>query len=876
MTRRNRFLKDLDRDIQDHIERETQDNIERGMSPEDARTAALRAFGNVARIKEETREVWTVMWIERLKQDVSFAFRVLRKSPGFTIVAILTLALGIGANAVVLSVMNSFLLHPLNVPQEDSLYQIERGKDKAGTFSYPDYLDLRDRNSSFEDLVAYDIDQVGLDTGDNPTRAWIDVVSGNYFDALKIQPHLGRFFHASDEHGAGSAPYIVLGYAYWHSHFHDDPGVVGRTVRVNKHPFTILGVAPPDFHGTLIFAYPDFYLPMVNREHVVGVNDLDQRNKKWIFMVMGHLKAGITPAQAIADLNAIGADLEKTYPNDESQMTFAFARPGLYGDLLGPPVQAFLIGLSVLAALILLAACANLGSLFAARAADRSLEVALRLALGAGRRRILRQLFTEAMLLSLIGGVVGILCSVALLRGLSAWQPLPRWPIHVPVNPDAKVYAAGLLLSIASGFLFGAVPVRQVLRTDPYEIVKAGTIGRTRRRTPARELLLVAQIAICGVLVTSSMVAVRGLLRSLHTEFGFEPQNALLIGTDLAMAGYSGEKVPAMQKRVIDAMAAIPGAQSVGLINELPLWGGRLSSYVFTDETTDLKAANAAANPLLYRVSPDYFRAAGTTMLSGRTFTWHDDKDAPRVAVVNQEFARRIFGSVTGATGRYFKSRDFNAGKRIQIVGVVEDGKYVSLSEDPQPAMFFPSLQAPSSATWVVVRSNENPQQIGAAMRGALRNLDPGLPFEIEAWNKELESSTALFAPRMATVSLGILGVMGAMLSITGVFGMAAYTVSKRMRELGIRMALGAQRGQVLRAALGRAFQLLAFGSAAGLLLGIFASRVLAAIVYQATPRDPFVLSGVVLAMALLGLLATWIPAQRALSIDPLRLLREE
>jgi predicted permease len=874
--RRNRHLEDLDRDIQDHIELETQNNIERGMSPEDARSAALRAFGNVARIKEDTREVWTVMWFERLKQDVRFALRVLRKSPGFTTVAILTLALGIGANAVVLSVMNSFLLHPLNVPQEDSLYQIERGKDKAGTFSYPDYLDLRDRNSSFEDLVAYDIEQVGLDTGDNPTRAWSDVVSGNYFDALKVQPYLGRFFHANDERGAGSAAYIVLSYAYWHSHFHDDLGVLGRTVRVNKHPFTIFGVAPADFHGTLTFAYPDFYLPMVNREQVAGVNDLNQRNKKWIFMVMGHLKAGITPAQAIADLNAIGADLEKTYPNDESQMTFAFARPGLYGDLLGPPVQAFLIGLSVLAALILLAACANLGSLFAARAADRSREVALRLALGSGRQRILRQLFTEAVLLSLIGGMVGILCSVVLLRGLSAWQPFPRWPIHVPVNPDAKVYAAGLLLSIASGFLFGAVPVRQVLRTDPYEIVKAGGIGRTRWRIAARELLLVAQIAICGVLVTSSMVAVRGLLRSLHTEFGFEPQNALLVETDLSMAGYNGEKLPAMQKRLIDAMAAIPGAQSVGLINELPLGGSRSSSYVFTDETTVMRAENAAGNPLFYRVSPDYFRAAGTAMLSGRTFTWHDDKEAPRVAVVNQEFARRIFGSVTGATGRYFKSRDFGTGKGIQVVGVVKDGKYVSLSEDPQPAMFFPSLQAPSSATRVVVRSNDNPQQIAAAMRGALRNLDSGLPFEIEAWDKELESSTALFAPRMATVSLGILGLMGAILSITGVFGMAAYTVSKRMRELGIRMALGAQRRQVLHAAVGRSLRLLAFGSTAGLFLGILASRVLAAIVYQATPRDPFVLSGVVLAMALLGLLATWIPAQRALSIEPLKLLREE
>src|SRR5215831_15060427 len=252
--RRNRHLEDLDRDIQDHIELETQDNIERGMSPEDARSAALRAFGNVTRIREDTREVWTVMWLDRLKQDVAFALRVLRKSPGFTMVAVLTLALGIGANAVVFSIMNSFLVHPLNVPQADSLYQLEYGRNKSGNFSYPNYIDLRDRNSSFEDLAAYDIAQVGLDTGDNPSRTWIYLVSGNYFDALKIQPHLGRFFHAGDEHGAGSAPLIVLSYAYWHTHFHDDPGVSGRTVRVNGHPFTILGVAPPDFHGTLMFA----------------------------------------------------------------------------------------------------------------------------------------------------------------------------------------------------------------------------------------------------------------------------------------------------------------------------------------------------------------------------------------------------------------------------------------------------------------------------------------------------------------------------------------------------------------------------------------------------------------------------------------------
>jgi len=871
--RGKRFLADLDREIQDHIEREIQDNIDRGMSHEDARSAALRKFGNVNRIKEETREVWTIMWLERLVQDVRFAFRVLRKSRGFTIVAVLTMALGIGANAVVFGVINAFLLHPLNVPDAGSLYQIEHDKDKSGNYSFPDYIDLRDRNSSFEDLVAYDIAQVGLDTGGNPSRVWIYLVSGNYFDALKIQPHLGHFFHGSDESGANSVPYIVLSYVHWHNHFHDDLGIVGRTVLVNKHPFTVLGVTPPDFHGTLMFAHPDFYIPMANQEQVEGKNKLNLRREHWLFTVMGHLKTGITPAQAIADLNAIGADLQKTYPNDNSPMNFALARPGLYGDLLGPPVRAFLIGLALLAVLILLAACTNLGGLFAARAADRSREVALRLALGASRRRILRQLFTEAVLISLIGGSLGLWFSVMLLRALSAWQPFPRWPIHVAVNPDTNVYAIGLLLSIVSGFLFGLVPVRQVLRTAPYEFVKSGFIGGVRNRIALRELLLVAQIAICGVLITGSLVAVRGLQRSLHSNFGFNPQNAILAETDLSMAGYNGERVPAIQKRTLEAIEAIPGVQSVGLIDQLPLWGGRDTSSVFGDQTADFRPANAAAEALVYRISPGYLRAAGTVVVSGRTFTSYDDKDAPRVAVVNQEFARRMFGSITGAVGQYYK---VSKRQRIQVVGVVEDGKYSSVTEDPQPAMFFPLQQSPSSSMWVVLRSDRNPQQMAAAMRTTLRDLDNGLPFSISTWNAELDSSTVLFGARMATVSLGVLGVMGAILSITGVFGMAAYSVSKRMRELGIRIALGAQPKQILQAALGRAFQLLALGSAAGLLLGIFASRVLAFIVYQATPRDPLVLTGVVFAMLLLGLLATWIPAQRALSIDPLRLLREE
>jgi len=803
-------------------------------------------------------------------QDLRYALRQLRKSPGFTVAAVLTLAMAIGANAVVFSVLNGLILRPLNVPHAESLYLIERASDKETSQSYPDYLDLRDRNHSFDALAAYSITQVAMNAGEGPSLIWGMEASSNYFDALRIQPYLGRFFHGADEHGPNSAPYIVLSYAYWHSHFHDDRGAVGRIVQLNQHPFTILGVAPPEFRGTVVFVSPNFFVPMVNHEQISGANDLNDRASRWVFMVVGHLKPGVTLAAATADLNSIGSYLERAYPKAERQAGFSLARPNLLGDQFAPGIRAFIAGLMLLAGLILLAACANLGSLFTARAADRSREVALRLALGSSHKRILRGLFTEAVLISVVGGAIGLWTSVVFLRWLSEWQPFGNFPMHTPVNPDASVYGLALLLSLVSGFLFGAVPVRQVFRADPYHVIKVGSNVAVGQRITARDLLLAVQIAICAVLVTSSLVALRGLFHAMHDNFGFEPHNSMLVSADLPMAGYVGDRAPAMQKRMLDAIAALPGIESVGLTDAL-LLNDQNTSNIFTDRTTDLRPSSAAANVYTYHISPEYLHAEGTTLLSGRVFTWHDNKDSPRVAVVNAEFASKIFGSVENAIGRYYKLPD---GTRVQVVGVSENGKYGKLTEEPQPAMFLPILQFPSTSAWMVVRSSRGPQQLGAAIKSTLHKLDAGLPVAIEMRLDEIGGQ--LFPARMATVSLGVLGAMGAMLCITGIFGMAAYSVSKRLRELGIRVALGAQRKEVLQAALGRAFKLLVSGSAAGLLLGILASRVLAYIVYQATPSDPVVLAGVVLAMALLGLLATWIPARRALSIDPMILLREE
>ncbi|MGH9408830.1 MAG: ABC transporter permease [Vicinamibacterales bacterium] len=804
-------------------------------------------------------------------QDVRFALRVLRTSPGFTLVSIVTLALAIGANVVVFGVMNGFVLRPLDVPQSENLYGLEHANEHSMYESYPDYKDLRDRNRSFDGLAGYQIAEVGVEAGDRSSTSFVVEATGNYFDVLRIRPALGRVFHASDEHGVNSAPDIVLGHAYWHTHFQDDPGVIGRVVRLNTHPFTIVGVAPDGFHGTLAFFNPDFYVPFVDEPQVEGHSLLDTRSRQSLFQTIGHLKSGVTPKQASADLDSVGAYLEQTYPKDHGTTAFALVRPGLYGNLLGEPMRAFMAGLMVLSGLVLLAACVNLGSLFAARASDRSREVALRLSLGAGRARILRQLITEAAVIALSGGAIGLWGSVVALDALSVWKPLPRFPIYLSLAPGARVYLLTFALAIASAAIFAIAPVRQVFRVDPNQVLKAGPSGAARRGLALRDLLLVAQISICAVLITASIVAARGLAHSLNSDFGFDPRGALLAGTDLSMGGYEGGRVLVMQKRIVEAVEAIPGVSSVGLIGRPPLNGGGFGSMVFADTVTDLRPANSAFTAERYQISPEYLGAARTVLLAGRQFTWHDDANAPGVAIVNRHFASVLFGQTTSAVGARFKLRD---GTRLQVVGVVEDGKYENLTEDPQPALFVPMEQMPMTESWLVVRSNGTAGMLAASVRDTVRGLDPSLPLSTQTWISQLD--IALFPARMATMALGAMGAIGAMLAVTGIFGMAAYSVSRRLKELGIRIALGARRKEVLSAALGRAIRLLAIGSAAGLLLGVLAARVLAFIVYQATPRDPIVLGGVVLAMAALGLVATWIPAQRALSVDPLKLLREE
>lgn len=869
---RRRRYQDLSVSIQEHLEEKADELMAEGMSREEAIQAARRAFGNVGLIEERSREEWIWPELEAIRADLKFALRQLWKHPGFALTAILTLTLGIGANVVVFSVLNALIVRPLNVSDPQRLYNVEHKQPGWYSQSYPDYLDYRDRNNTFDGMVAYDSMSAALATGKTTTKNFGYLASANYFDMLRVQPLLGRFFHANEEHGANTAPYIVLSYDFWRTRFNSDPHIVGTTLRLNRQPLTVIGIAPKDFHGTEIFYWPDFWTPITNGP-LIGYSHhyLDNRSTHNPF-VLGKLKAGVTPQQASDDLNSICRRLAEQYPNADYGLDARLVKPGLMGDMWGDSARDFLVGVMALALLVLLAACTNLGSIFAARAADRNRELAIRLAIGCSRWVILRGVLAEAILVSLSGGASGTLLASAILQGLSRWQPFREFPFHVVVLPDAKVYVVAFLLSVGSGILFGILPARLIQRSDAAQLMKS-SVGREMlfRRFALRDVLLCVQIALCTLLVTASLVALRGMERSLHAPLGFQPQGVMLAGTDLTMAGYKEEQFLPVKKRMLEETARIPGVSAVGIIDRTILGEGCCGSEgVFPAGTTDFR--KELFDSRNFSISPEYLAASRMRLLSGRNFTWHDTAESPPVVLVNVTFARMMFGN-RPAVGQHFL---LDGGKfPKEVVGVVEDGKYLSLTEAPQPAMFFPLTQEINdNDTVLVVRSALPPTEMAAMLDRTLGNIDRNLPLTLHSWPDALD--LAFFPARAATGALGIMGLLAGMLAITGTFGVATYSVSKRMREFGIRVALGAARGELIRAALGRPLLLLLSGSIAGLALGVLASRLLAQIVYEATPHDPLVLAGTMLTMALLGLLATWIPARQSMSIDPARLLHDE
>jgi predicted permease len=799
--------------------------------------------------------------------DLRYALRGLWKSPAFTLVALLTLMLGIGANIVVFGVVNAVLLHPLDVSDPQNLYQLRLKpwtSFKLLTTSYPAYEDLRRRNTTFSGMAGFDgFAEATLRWGNTVKSVTGYAVTGNYFDLLGVQPEVGRFIHEADEHGPNSAPYVVLSNNLWRSVFNADPGVVGTTVRIDRDPYTVIGVAPAQFHGTEKFDRPDYWIPFVNW----GQQRLQNRTSISV-TVLGRLKPGVTPQQGAENLSAIAAQLAKEYPQTDTGMPLRLVRPGLFADD-GDVIRGFLYSVTGLALLVLVAACANLASLFAARASDRSRELALRVALGASHWRLVRQLMTEAMVVSLIGGTAGLVTASLLLGVLNRWDS-PYG--HLAVNVDARVYFVALILTLISALFFGIVPARQAWQSSPLQAMKSGLVdSMPLRRFASRDLLLGAQITICMLLVTASLVAVGGMVRLLHAPLGFQPQDVMLAETDLKLVEPGGDVPIEKKKAMIEAVRNIPGVVAAGAVNRVPFNGGLRGVPIFQPGTTEFTLNNSVLAPYVFTISPGYLEAAGTRLLGGRDFSWQDTTQTPYVAIVNETFARKMWGD-TSAIGQRFIVR----GHLTEVVGVVEDGKYHNMQESPQPVAYLSLSQNEQNQMIFVARSQRAQNEIAATLERTLNGLEPDARIKVQSWLEVLGGLNALFPARAASVALCIMGLLAAMLAVTGIFGMAAYNVSRRMKELGIRVALGARTKHVMSTAVGRPIVLLVVGSLLGLLSGVLASRLLGHIVYQANPRDPVVVGGAVLIMALLGIVASAIPALRALAVDPSKLLREE
>lgn len=862
LRRRQTWEAHLAEELESHIGHRADHLMARGVPEAEARRQARLELGQRETYKEQCREAKGLRWPDEVMQDLRFAFRSALRNRGFTTVAIASLALGIGANTVVFSALNSLVLQSLPIAEPERVFFVQG--DRGPTHSFPAYRDMRDRNATFSALAAYRMAPMGLETANGPERAWGYLATGNYFEMLGVRPLIGRFFRPEDERGPGASPYAVLSYACWRQRFAGDPGIAGRTIRINGRPYSVLGVAPREFHGTEHFYWPDVWIPMMMEPQIEMRNWLDDRNT-WNSFVIGRVKPGLSPRQAEANLDAIAVVLNHEYPTNRIVPHARLTKPGMVGDTGGGPVRGFLLGVMVLAGLVLLAACANLAGLLSARSADRRREFAIRISIGAGRARLVRQLMTESLLLAAAGGAAGGALAYGLLDLLSGFRPPFDFPAQFDVKPDLRVMAFALMITAGTGLLFGLAPVRQAWATETNRALRGAGTGR---RWAFRDLLLAGQVCLCCLLVTACFVSLRGLSNALRMPAGFRAEGVTVAGFDLGIARYSKDRGRQFQQSILEKAQAVPGAAAAAFASSIPLTVDQSSTTLYPEGAVDIKG-HQGVGASYFVVSPGYFSVMSTRLLAGRDFRWDD---APGMAIVNETLARKVLGQ-TDVVGRRIV-HGFR-GETVLIIGVVEDGKYETLTEQPRAAVFWPAASRYESSGLLLVRSNRPESEMAGILRQLVEELDPRLP-ALNVGGLRQQLSYAFFPARAASFALSGFGLLAMMLAITGIHGLAAYSVSRRVREIGIRTAIGARPGQVLRFVLGRTGMLIAMGCAGGLALGFGASHIMSQIVYQASARDPIVLGGVVLTMAVIALASVYAPARRALSIDPLQALREE
>jgi len=862
------FADELNSNLQAHID----DNVRAGMPLAQAQRAAHLALGGVTQAQEQRRDRRGLLALDVLLQDCRYGLRTLRKNPGFATVVIVTLALGVGVNTLIFAVVNAVVFRPLPIDHPERVVFVQPNNDRGMiSHSFPNYRDLRDRNVTFDGLLGYRMAPMDVEVGGEPHRAWGYLATGNYFDVLGVQPALGRFFHQADDQKPGDAALAVLDHDFWLTQFHGDRSVIGTAIRINRLPYTVVGVAPPGFVGTEVFFRPKLWVPMMMEAQIeIGNPWLDNR-ATFNLMVAGRLKSGVSPGQATSNINAIAGSLAREFPDNNRGLAFSLTKPGLLGDSLRSPVQAFAVGLLALAALVLLIACANLASTLSARGADRAREIAIRTSIGASRGRIVRQLLTETLLLAVAAAAAGYVLAYVAAAALSTWQLPIELPTRLDIRPDPLVLLFTFLAAMLAGVLFSLAPARQAATLDANAALKNvdAAVG-LRHRWPLRDILVSVQVALCFVLVAASLFSLRGLQQALTMPIGFEAKGVSMVGFELALGGYDRSQGMAFQQRALEAVARLPGVERAAFSDTLPLNINQSSTGAFSDVADQQVPRGRQTVP--YAVSPGFFDTLAIPILRGRAIDSRDISGAPRVAVVNETFARQIVGT-SDAVGRHFRFAP--KAPLVEIVGVVADGKYRSLTEDPQPAVFTSILQRYNSTTTLLVRARVPEDQMVAEVRRVLTGLDPLLPL-YGAGSVGQMLALPLFPNRAAATALSVFGLLAVVLAATGIHGVVSYAVARRRREIGIRVAIGATRTDVLRVMLGRIAAFVAVGAVVGTGLSLAIGPLLMQIVYQASPREPAVLVAVGAVVSLVGLVACWAPAMRSLRVEPVVALREE
>jgi len=810
--------------------------------------------------------------MDRLLMDLRLALRRLRQSSGFTIVAVLTLALGIGANTAVFSVINEVALRPLPVAHGSELVSLNQVMAGAAypTVSFPDFRDIRDRNNVLSGLTAYRIVPASLGLAGNNQRLWGYLVTGNYFDVLGVDAVRGRLLTPSDDLHPGAHPVAVISYSCWQQRFGGDPAIAGRSANLNGMRFTILGVTPRGFIGTELFFAPEAYFPMMMEQQIEGASYFDTRDAHNFFSV-GRRKPGVSMAQAEAGINAIGRQLSEEFPKTDAGMKMVLSVPGLAGGYLRGPVVGFAAALFGVSCLVLLVACTNIATMLLARAVDQRKQTAIRLALGAARGRLIRQLLTESLMVALAGGAAGAILAQWMVDALRSWRPPFDFPLVVTAPLDWRVFLFTLIISAAATLLFGLVPAVQATKADLLSALKSDAISERFRHWQLRDYLVGAQVALSVLLMVCSVLVVRSLQRVLQAPIGYQPAGAVAASFDLNIQGYDETRGREFEQRLLEKVRSLPGIESAALANYLPLTLDTSSDGIQVEGQPKLKPTEMPlANSFV--VSSDYFRTMRSSLLMGREFDARDKKGAKPVAVVNQAFARKILRSDQPLGMRFSVSSDADP---IQVVGVVEDGKYFSLNENHAPAYWAPLEIFHSQAATLVARTRLKPAEAFGLIRRAAAELDPGLSlYSVATLTDRL--GVAFFPSRLAAGALGAFGVLAGILAAIGIYGVMAYAVSRRTREIGIRMAIGADWSEIIAIVGRRAAILVGGGTAIGLAMALLGGQLLGTMLYGIEPTDPLTFATVFAVIVAIGSAACWIPARRAVRIDPVVALRQE